>query len=95
MPGTGRVVADDIAHQASKTVLSIVNSELPDAFKKLNAAGNDLIDPQHWDGNLANEFRGNVWPKVQADLAKMQTSLVDLQQAVDRILGNISQAGGN
>jgi hypothetical protein len=38
------------------------------------------------------EFRGEVWPK--ADVDKMQTTLTDLQHSVQKILANISHAGG-
>jgi uncharacterized protein YukE len=95
MTAPGRVTVDDVAHTASKTILNALNNQLPAAFKSLTTAGNDLINPQHWDGKAAADFRTNVWPKVQADLTKMQTSLADLQQAVDKILTNITVAGGN
>jgi hypothetical protein len=35
-----------------------------------------------------------VWPQAKADLDKMKSSLEQLQQSVQKILTNISQAGG-
>jgi uncharacterized protein YukE len=95
MTAPGRVTVDDVAHTASNTILNILNNQLPNAFTALKNAGTDLTNPQHWDGKSASDFRTNVWPQVQSDLTKMQTSLSDLQRAVDTILKNISTAGGN
>ena len=53
-----------------------------------------MSDPNNWDGPLAQKFRGEVWPKAKADLDKMQTTLTDLQHSVQKILANISHAGG-
>lgn len=91
----GTVKVDDIAHTASKNLQNIINTTLPDAVKQLQKNGSDLSDPNHWDGKAAQDFRTNVWPKVQTDIGKIQTSLTDLQATVDKILGNISTAGGN
>lgn len=91
----GRVVADGTAQSASKKFLSTLNNDLPNSLKALNDAGRDLTDPHHWDGNVAQDFRSNVWPKVQSDLTKMQSSLKDLQGQVDKILTGIMKAGGN
>ncbi len=95
MTAPGRVTVDDTAHRASTTILNVLNNQLPQALKALSTAGTDLTNPQHWDGKAAADFRTNVWPKVQADLTKMQSSLADLQKTVDTILKNISTAGGN
>lgn len=92
---SARVLADSVAENASKKFLNTVNNDLPNSLKALNDAGKDLTDPQHWDGKVAQDFRANVWPKVQSDLTKMQSSLKDLQGQVDKILVNIMKAGGN
>jgi hypothetical protein len=91
----GRVLADSTAENASRKFLNTVNNELPNSLKALTDAGRDLADPQHWDGRVAQDFRSNVWPKVQSDLTRMQASLKDLQGQVDKILGDIMKAGGN
>jgi uncharacterized protein YukE len=91
----GTVKVDDIALQASKNLLDIVNTQLPGAIKQLQKNGSDLSDPNHWDGNAARDFRTNVWPNASSDITKIQGSLSDLQKSVDQILKNISAAGGN
>jgi hypothetical protein len=91
----GRVLADGVAENASKKFLNTVHNDLPNSLKALTDAGRDLTDPQHWDGKAAQDFRSNIWPKVQSDLSKMQASLTDLQGQVDKILVNIMRAGGN
>ncbi|MEV5750766.1 hypothetical protein AB0L00_23330 [Actinoallomurus sp. NPDC052308] len=93
--GTGRVTVDDVAVNASKTLLNILNSQLPNTITALNRAGTDLSNPQHWDGGDAIKFRGDIWPKVQNDLKQIQSALTDLQQSVDKVLGNILTAGGS
>lgn len=49
---------------------------------------------QHGRAPLARQFRGEVWPQAKADLDKMRGSLEHLQQQVQKILTNISHAGG-
>jgi hypothetical protein len=89
------VKADDVAIQASKTFLNIIDNQLQGAFQQLNNAGTTLSDGQHWQGGDASQFSGTIWPKAQSDLKQMQQSLTDLQQQVNKVLGNIFAAGGN
>lgn len=89
-----RVTSTAFAHQQAGKLLTIINSELPAVITKLNSHGHELSDPNHWDGPLARQFRGEVWPQARADLDKMKASLEHLQQQVQKILTNISHAGG-
>jgi hypothetical protein len=89
------VKADDVAIQASKTFLNIIDNQLQGAFQQLNQAGTTLSDPNHWAGGDASQFQGQIWPKAQSDIKQMQTSLTDLQQQVNKVLSNIFAAGGN
>ncbi|GAA5190130.1 WXG100 family type VII secretion target [Rugosimonospora acidiphila] len=88
------VKVTDLAHQDAQKMLNIINNQLPTLFRQLNSTGQQMSDPNNWDGPLAQKFRGEVWPQAKADLDKMQQSLVQLQQSVQKILNNISQAGG-
>ncbi|MFC0596862.1 pyrophosphorylase [Streptomyces palmae] len=88
------VKVTDLAHQEAAKMLSIINSELPGLIGKLNGHGQQLSEPNNWDGPLAQQFRGQVWPQAKGDLDKMKASLEHLQQQVQKILTNISQAGG-
>lgn len=88
------VKSTDFAHDQAAKMLAIINSELPAVIGKLNNHGQQLSDPNHWEGPLARQFRGEVWPQAKGDLDKIKTSLEHLQQQVQKILTNISHAGG-
>ena len=88
------VKVTDLAHQDAQKMLSIITSQLPQLIAQLNSTRQQMSDPNNWDGPLAQKFRGEVWPKAKADLDKMQTTLTDLQHSVQKILANISHAGG-
>jgi uncharacterized protein YukE len=88
------VKVTDLAHQDATKMLSIINNQMPSLFKQLYSTGQQMSDPNNWDGPLAQKFRGDVWPKAKADLDKMNASLEQLQQSVQKILANISHAGG-
>ena len=88
------VKVTDLAHQDAQKMLSIINNQLPSLISQLNSTGQQMSDPNNWDGPLAQKFRGDVWPKAKADLDKMKTALDQLQQSVQKILTNISHAGG-
>ncbi|MGW7526533.1 hypothetical protein [Streptomyces sp. NPDC054783] len=75
-------------------MMTIITNELPALIGKLNGHGRTLSDPKHWDGPLAQKFRGEVWPQASRDLDKMHNSLRELQQQVQRILHDIDKAGG-
>lgn len=89
------VMADDVAIQAVKQFLNIIDNQLQGAFNQLNQAGNTLADGQHWKGGDANQFQSQIWPVAQKDIKQMQSSLTDLQTQVNKVLGNIMTAGGN
>jgi uncharacterized protein YukE len=88
------VKVTDLAHQQAQRMLGIINNQMPALINQLNSTGQQMSDPNNWDGPLAQKFRGEVWPQAKTDLDKMKTSLDQLQQAVQKILTNISHAGG-
>jgi uncharacterized protein YukE len=88
------VKSTDFAHQQAGKMLSLINNQLPGLIQQLNTSGQQLSDPNHWDGPLAQKFRGEVWPQAKGDLDRMKASLEQLQQQVQKILTNISHAGG-
>jgi hypothetical protein len=89
------VMADDTAVQAVKQFLNIIDNQLQGAFNQLNQAGSTLASGQHWKGGDATQFQTQIWPQAQKDLKQMQQSLTDLQQQVNKVLGNIFSAGGS
>ena len=87
------VKSTDLAHAEATKMLSIINSQMPTLISQLNSHGQQLSDPNNWDGPLAQRFRGEVWPQAKGDLDKMKTGLEQLQQQVQKILTNITNAG--
>lgn len=87
------IKSTDIAHTEASKMLSIINNQLPGLIGQLNSHGQQLSDPNNWDGPLAQRFRGEVWPQAKHDLEKMRTGLQDLQHQVEKILTNITHAG--
>jgi uncharacterized protein YukE len=88
------VKVTDAAHQDARKMLNIITQQMPQMLSQLNSTGQQMSDPNNWDGPLAQKFRGEVWPQAKGDLDKMKSSLEHLQQSVQKILTNISHAGG-
>jgi hypothetical protein len=88
------VKATDLAHSEATKMLGIINNQFPALISQLYSTGQTMSDPNQWDGPLAAKFRGEVWPAAKGDLDKMKASLEQLQSSVQKILTNISHAGG-
>jgi uncharacterized protein YukE len=87
------IKVDDQARAASQQFLTILHNQLPQTVQQFQKSADVLSNPAHWDGPKAVQFRADVWPKVSAEFKKMEQMLQELQQAVDKILTNITQAG--
>ena len=87
------VKSTEVAHAEANKLLGIINNQLPGLIGQLNSHGQQLSDPNNWDGPLAQRFRGEVWPQAQQNLKKMNQDLLHLQHQVSNILTNITQAG--
>lgn len=90
-----RVLATPEAAAAISQIESILNSGLSETIQNLNTQGGILSEPNVWDGNLADDFRGHVWPSCSAALRDAHTQLLELQSKLKQIHANIMQAGGN
>ena len=89
-----RVLSTAEAKQAVTRMQTIINSGLAEQIKQLDAQGRVLSDPNVWDGNLAQSFRGD-WPATSQSLQKIQQELEQLRTRVQQINANIMSAGGN
>ncbi|MBV1850734.1 pyrophosphorylase [Catellatospora tritici] len=87
------VKVTDQAHADAQRLLGIINNQMPTLISQLQTTGRALKDPNNWDGPLAVQYRG-VWDKAEGDLTKWKEALTELQQSVQKILTNISRAGG-
>ncbi|MGH8884620.1 MAG: pyrophosphorylase [Egibacteraceae bacterium] len=89
-----RVLSTQEAKTAVTQMQSIVNGDLTSTIDNLKKQGQTLSDPNVWDGNLANQFRGDVWPTANTALDNMKTQLEELRQQVQKINDDIMAAGG-
>jgi uncharacterized protein YukE len=90
-----RVVSSDEARQAVTQMQSIINGGLSQEIRNLGTQGRILVDPHNWDGSLASQFRGEVWPQTETALNKVLTELEQLRQKISQINTDIMTAGGN
>lgn len=89
-----RVLSTDQAKAAIQQMQAIVNGGMVEQIRQLDAQGQTLSDPNVWDGPLASQFRGDVWPQTKSSLDRMQQALEELRVQIDRINADIMRAGG-
>lgn len=92
---SGRVLASPEAQSAISRMQQILNSNFEGTISDLNNLGQELSDPSVWDGNLASDFRGNIWPSCHSALTNALSQLQELQTKLNTIQTNIMSAGGN
>jgi hypothetical protein len=68
-----RVLATPEAAAAIGQIENILNSGLTETMQSLNQQGGILSEPNVWDRNLADDFRGNVWAACWRALANAHT----------------------
>jgi hypothetical protein len=74
---------------------AIVANGLLEQVRHLSHEEMRLSDPNVWDGNLAAEFRTQVWPQTKAALDQTMGALEELRSRIETINLNIMAAGGN
>lgn len=89
-----RVLSTDAARSAVTTMSSIINGGLADQINQLDQQGQQLSQPDVWDGSLALQFR-SAWPQTSRSLQSVKAELDELRQKVERINADIMAAGGN
>jgi len=91
---SARVLSTDTAKQSIQKMLQILDGPLMEQIEALNREGQTLSDPNVWDGNLAQQFRGE-WPQTHASLLKAKEAVEQLRANSQRINEDIMRAGGN
>jgi uncharacterized protein YukE len=91
----GRVLSTDQAKTAITQMQSIITGGLTEQINALDKQGQQLSQPDIWDGQLAQQFRGDVWPKTKTALDAAVTELNALREQLQKIAQNIMTAGGN
>jgi hypothetical protein len=88
-----RTVTTPEAHQTARDMANLITGELTGTVTRLREQGKTLSEKQNWDGGLATQFSGTVWPGVDTALGTMLKQLGELQEAIATVNRNISAAG--
>ena len=94
MSPSQRVLATDNAKQAATRMQTMLSGDMSAQLRQLQVAGNDLSNPNTWDGPLATRFRTGEWPPQSRALQTAITTLEGLSKQMQTVLQNILQAGG-
>lgn len=89
-----RVLSTTQAKTSIVKMQEVIKGSLMQQIDALNKEGQTLSDPNVWDGNLAQKFRG-TWPEYHSTLTKAQNALQELSQQIQAINDDIMRAGGN
>lgn len=88
-----RTVTTPEAHQTARDMANLITGELTGTVSRLREQGAVLSDKQNWDGGLAGQFSGAVWPGVETALTNMLRQLSELQEAIASVNRGIAAAG--
>lgn len=91
---SGRALSSQQVKDAITALQCIINGGLQTKINNLNNQGNQLKDPNNWDGPLAEKFRNDMWPQVEKTLNDPTQELTDLREQLNQISTNIFTAGG-
>ena len=89
-----RVLSSQAAKDAIQKIQSIITGGLTEQINALNNEGQQLSDPNNWDGPLASTFRNETWPHTPQSLQKASQDLTELNKQLQKIATDIFQAGG-
>ncbi|HEY9293154.1 MAG TPA: pyrophosphorylase [Microlunatus sp.] len=91
---SSRVLSTEEAKQSIRHIQQIINGGLTEQISALDKEGQDLSNPNNWDGPLAEHFRSSTWPQTKSALEKAKQELNDLQGQLQKISTDIFTAGG-
>ncbi len=91
--GTVKVTAE--AHLHIGQLLNLLQGPLGDVLSQITSHGLALTDPAVWEGPAASLFSSTIWPAAQQQLDTVRATLMELQQQVGGVLGNVTQAGSS
>ena len=89
-----RVLSSQAAKDAIQKIQSIITGGLTQQINALNNEGQQLSDPNNWDGPLASTFRNETWRHTHQSLQKASQDLTELNKQLQKIANDIFQAGG-
>jgi hypothetical protein len=91
----GLVSADSAAQAQVQQLSAYINGDLPAALQKLTTLANNLNANQAFQGNYANDYRGQAYPAIQKSTKQMHADLQQMSQSLAKIVAGILSAGGN
>ena len=91
----GRVLSTESGKTSIVKMSQIIKGGLSDQIAALDREGKNLSTPEIWDGNLATQFRSQIWPDTHKALNDAKVALEELRSKLDVINRNIMTAGGN
>ena len=89
-----RVLATDTAKQAATKMQALLSGQITAEIKQVQTIGNQLSNPNSWDGPLAQKFRTSEWPGQTRALQSAVTTLEQLSKQMETVVQNILTAGG-
>ncbi|MEA3058503.1 MAG: hypothetical protein QOF34_1318 [Sphingomonadales bacterium] len=89
-----RVLAHPVAKERIVALRALLAGGFIENIQQLLANGDELANPEHWDGPRAIEFRG-MWPGLRSSLLDAHGHLTELGASIDSITSAIMSAGGN
>jgi hypothetical protein len=89
-----RVLAHPVAKERIVQLRALLAGGFIENVQQLLVHGDELANPEHWDGPRAIEFR-NMWPGLRASLLDAHGQLTELATSIDAITSAILQAGGS
>jgi uncharacterized protein YukE len=85
--GTRKITDEGIA--TIERMKRVIDGDLLSNVETLSREGRTLSDPNLWEGDAAQKFRGE-WPEVEKTLRKIREQLEELQRRIrdthDRII---------
>ncbi|TMC08064.1 MAG: pyrophosphorylase [Chloroflexi bacterium] len=90
-----RVLATEAAKQAATKMQALLTGDMTAQIKNVQTIGNQLCNPNAWDGPLAQRFRTGEWPGQSKALQSAVTTLETLSKQMETVVENILHAGGS
>ncbi len=90
-----RVLSSDQGKSSITRMQGILSNGLAEQIRALRAEGEQLSDPNVWDGTLAEDFRSNTWPGASQSLNACAQALEALRNRIQGVNQDIMAAGGN
>lgn len=83
-----RVVADAEARAAAEAMRDIISGSLTSEIDRLNRHGEVLMEPLHFEGRAARQFRSQ-WPEFYSQMRRTRDAVEDFRRKTESIINEI------